>query len=387
MYLASCVREEVRERVRGVSDMLLEDGRCRETGSNTVDDRSLSISSLSRALMDSSRGEPWFDDGNVILATQESPTSASTAFRVHRSFMARLARHSEVFESMFLVPQPMSDVVETMDGCQVVRMWDSPIELAHLIIALYDGAKFANAKLEDFFYLAGILRLATKYFIAKLRVQAIQHLIQTWSYTLKGHDDMVDAALRSPLVDGLSYPRVHPLHVVNLARETGVTIILPSAIYFMSLYPLEDLIRADHPKLCTLPNHPSRPSSVLSPADMKDYTLMFQKRLDIILNFVRSFCGTRAALPGCETAPICTRGFARLSTRLSRSWITRTGPLHYMSQAVSDLSDDPKASVCGLCRRAFAQDVVALRARTWNELPATLGLPSWEEMVEMDLAG
>ncbi|KAJ7095738.1 hypothetical protein B0H15DRAFT_921062 [Mycena belliarum] len=334
--------------------------------------------------MDSKRGEPWLDDGNIILATQDPQSpSASTAFRVHRSVMAR---HSEVFESMFLVPQPLSsEVVEMFDGCPVVRMWDSPIELSHLIIALYDGAKFSNGKIEDFFYLAGILRLSTKYFIAKLRVQAIRHLTQTWSYTLKGHDDMVDAALRSPLVDGLSYPRVHPLHVVNLAKEVGISIILPSAIYFMSLYPLDDLLRADHPKLKV--DHPSRPSSVLSPSDMKDYTLMFQKRLDIILDFVRSFCGTRTALKTCQTAPACTRGFARLSSRLSRSWITRTGPLHYMSQAVSDLSDDPKATVCSPCRRAFAQDVVTLREKTWNELPLILGLPPWEEMIAMDLNG
>ncbi|KAJ7505144.1 hypothetical protein B0H11DRAFT_2154061 [Mycena galericulata] len=323
--------------------------------------------------MDTIRGEPWFEDGNVILATSaESPT----AFRVHRSVMAR---HSEVFESMFLVPQPSNEIVETMDGCQVVRMWDLPLELSNLIIALYDGA------LEDFFYLAGILRLATKYFIVKLRVQAIQHLTQTWGYTLKMHDNMVEAALRSPSVDGLSYPRVHPLMVVALAREVNVRVILPSAIYFLSLYPLEDLLRADHPKLMV--QHPSRPASVLSPADMRDYTLMFQKRLDVILNFVRSFCGTRVAPKTCPTGPACSRGFARLTSRLSRSWIARTGPLHYMSQAVTDLAEDPKASVCGQCRRAFAQEVAALRETTWNELPAILGLPTWEEMIEADLHG
>ncbi|KAJ7601582.1 hypothetical protein DFH06DRAFT_404503 [Mycena polygramma] len=328
------------------------------------------------------RGEPWFDDGNVILATSLDESDSQIAFRVHRSVMAR---HSEVFESMFLVPQPATDTVETMDGCQVVRMWDSPPELANLICALYDGAKFANDKLEDFYYLAGILRLATKYFIAKLRVQAIQSLALTWSYTLKGHDEMVEAALRSELVDGLSYPRVHPLHVVNLAREVNVQIVMVSAIYFMSLYPLEDLLRADHPKLTYLVDHPSRPSSILSPEDLKNYSLMFQKRLDVILNFVRSYCGTRTALSTCETSQTCTRGFARLSSRLSRSWITRTGPLHYMSQAVSDLSEDPKGSVCGPCRRAFGQDVAALREKTWNELPSVLGLPSWEEMVAIDL--
>ncbi|KAJ7134778.1 hypothetical protein C8R44DRAFT_829166 [Mycena epipterygia] len=355
-------------------------GGCREIGINSL---SACDPCLLVAFMDSKRGEPWFDDGNIVLVTAsvESPVARPTAFRVHRSVMAR---HSEVFESMFLVPQPLTDDVETMDGCQVIPMWDSPTELSNLIVALYDGAKFSNGKVEDFFYLAGILRLSSKYFIKHLRVQAIQYLTQTWSYTLKGHDEMVEAALRSPLVDGLSYPRVHPLHVVNLAREVNVRILIPSTIYFLSLYPLDDLLRADHPKL-TQVEHPSRPSSILSPSDLKNYTLMFQKRLDIILNFIRSFCGTRTALKTCPTGPACTQGFARLSSRLSRSWITRTGPLHYMSQAVTDLSEDPKASVCGLCRRAFAQEVATLREKTWNELPSIFGLPTWEEMVAMDL--
>ncbi|KAF7346545.1 BTB domain-containing protein [Mycena sanguinolenta] len=324
------------------------------------------------------RGEPYFEDGNVILMCGESP--ASVTFRVHRSVMAR---HSEVFESMFLVPQPETSMVETLDGCQVVRMFDEPVELSNLIGALYDGAKFSNERLEDFYYLAGILRLATKYFIAKLRTQAIEHLTQTWSHTLKGHDDMVEAALRAPLVGGLSYPRVHPLHVVSLAREVNVRIILPSAIYFLSLYPLEDLLRGDHPKLIV--EHPSRPSSVLSPADLRDYTLMFQHRLDTILHFVRAFCGKRTALQACPSPSACSHGFAKLSSRLSRSWITRTGPLHYMSQAVFDLAEDSRGSVCGLCRRAFAQDVATLREKVWSELPSILGLPSWTELEAMDL--
>jgi hypothetical protein len=201
---------------------------------------------------------------------------------------------------------------------------------------------------------------------------------------IKGHDDMVESALQSPLsADGISYPYAHPLLVLHLAREVNVQILVPSAVYFLSLYPLDDLLRGDHPKL--LIEHPSRPSSDLSPLDIKDYTRMFQKRIDIILHFVRIFVGTRTALKNCASAPACTSGFARLSSRLSRSWITRTGPLHFMSQAVSDLSEDPKATVCRPCRRAFAQDVAQLKEKVWSELPLILGLPSWEEMVEMDL--
>jgi hypothetical protein len=36
----------------------------------------------------------------------------------------------------------------------------------------------------------------------------------------------------------------------------------------------------------------------------------------------------------------CTHGFANLAARLSRSWKIRTGPLHYMMQAVEEISGD-----------------------------------------------
>jgi len=312
------------------------------------------------------RGEPWFDDGNIMLVTSESPT----LFRLHRGV---LARHSEVFQDMFEVPQPMTEPL--FDGCQVVTMHDIPVELSNLIKALYDGVKFYNRNLEDFFHLAGILRLSTKYFIDHLRIKAIRHLAKTWSYTLQGHDQMVTLALKSPSVDNLSYPYVHPLHVLNLVRETNVRIVVPSALYFLSLYPLEDLLRGDHPKLVV--DHPSRPSSSLSVTDIKDYTLMFQRRIDIILDFVRRICGDRPT-PTCATAKACARGFARLAGRLSRSWMIRTGPIHYMLQALHELSEDP--TVCEACRRSFRQDVLSFREEKWKELPSILGLPNWEEL-------
>lgn len=185
---------------------------------------------------------------------------------------------------------------------------------------------------------------------------------------------MVKIAINSPLIDKMSYPYVHPLHVLNLARETHVRIVVPMALYFLSLYPLDDLLRADHPKLQVI--HPSRPSSDMSPEDIRDYTLMFQRRLDIILAFVREVCGERESK--CSTAKVCNRNFARLTSRLSRSWMIRTGPLHYMLQAIADVSED--MTYCAPCRKGFRQDVLAFRDQTWDALPSILGLPTWEEM-------
>ena len=83
------------------------------------------------------RGEPWFEDGNIIVLTEDVDSEVTVAFKLHRGV---LARHSEVFQSMFELPPPDATDVEVAEGCQVVRMHDRPTELSALVRALYDGA-------------------------------------------------------------------------------------------------------------------------------------------------------------------------------------------------------------------------------------------------------
>lgn len=84
------------------------------------------------------RGDPWFEDGNIILLVEDDNHCMMTAFKVHRGV---LARQSEVFEAMFDLPQPVPvlDSIDQIDGWPVVRMYDLPNELSDLIKALYDG--------------------------------------------------------------------------------------------------------------------------------------------------------------------------------------------------------------------------------------------------------
>lgn len=79
------------------------------------------------------RGDPWFEDGNIILITSVGDTTI--AYKIHRGV---LARHSEVFRSMFEIaePPPRSDGLEQ---CPIVYMHDIPSELSNIIKALYDG--------------------------------------------------------------------------------------------------------------------------------------------------------------------------------------------------------------------------------------------------------
>ena len=241
--------------------------------------------------------------------------------------------------------------------------------------------------------------MSTKYFITRIRKEAIQALVRIWSDSLEGHDTMVDVALQTgSKADDLTFPYVHPIHVLNLARETHVRIIIPSAIYFLSVYPYVDILKGDHPKMVVASrNGVIRPSSSLSSEDVDNYTLMYQYRIDLILDYVRRFCGDRRSSPNCTLRRLdeltennettrqnhdpCSYSFARLTSRASRSWYTRTGPLRWMLQTLRYL-DDRDILLCNSCRDGFIHDVEVHRKAIWKNLPSIVGLPSWEELRE-----
>jgi len=204
---------------------------------------------------------------------------------------------------------------------------------------------------------------------------------------------MVARAIADPQTEGqTSYPFVHPIHVVNLAREADVRLILPSALYFLSMYPFSDLQRADHPKL-TAESHTGlpKPSSQLSYEDIGNYTLMYQHRIDFILKFCRNLNG-RPPSPLCRrnahlavvAEESCKVAFARLASRVSRSWLSRTGNLHWMSQTVK-WSESHDVNLCPECKVDYRSFVENVRREAWDRLPSIVGLPSWVELQESDL--
>jgi hypothetical protein len=72
----------------------------------------------------------WFPDGNVVLQVE------STLFRVHRSI---LSMHSEVFQGMFSVPQPVAVDWDLVDNCPVVQLLDRAVDWTHVLKAFYSG--------------------------------------------------------------------------------------------------------------------------------------------------------------------------------------------------------------------------------------------------------
>ncbi|KAG6907433.1 hypothetical protein DXG01_008898 [Tephrocybe rancida] len=134
----------------------------------------------------------WLHDGSIVLSVE------GTLFRVHQTI---LTHHSQIFADLFSLPQaPHAEgqvqvVVdggdETIEGCRVVELHDdSAADFEDLLGAIYHPSHFdalpPACELDVLIaFVAGILRLSTKYLIPALRKRCITLLSEriptTWS--------------------------------------------------------------------------------------------------------------------------------------------------------------------------------------------------------------
>ena len=76
----------------------------------------------------------WISDGNVVLSAVSLDGTRTTLFRVHRSL---LSKHSEVFTSMFNIPQGRG-ASELYEGIPLVRLPDASEDVESLFSILHD---------------------------------------------------------------------------------------------------------------------------------------------------------------------------------------------------------------------------------------------------------
>ena len=74
------------------------------------------------------RSDLWYDDGNIVLQAE------NTQFKVYRGI---LIENSTVFRDMFSLPQLPSDVTDMIEGCSLVRLYDSAEEVGYILQALF----------------------------------------------------------------------------------------------------------------------------------------------------------------------------------------------------------------------------------------------------------
>ncbi|PIL26489.1 hypothetical protein GSI_12247 [Ganoderma sinense ZZ0214-1] len=161
--------------------------------------------------------EFWFDDGSIVLVAQD------TGFRVYRGL---LALQSTVFADMLAASNPSPG--ETVDGCPVIPLGDSPHDLVHLRVLL--PASLVHYDISDpnqphsFETISAVIRLADKYHIQSVQDHALRAL-QRYHFTsnfdaFSGPPDLV-----------IAVKPIHAIGAVNLARLTNTPRMLPLALY------------------------------------------------------------------------------------------------------------------------------------------------------------
>ncbi|CAE6435291.1 unnamed protein product [Rhizoctonia solani] len=161
-----------------------------------------------------------FPDGDISLLVE------STSFRVHRD---KLVRHSHVFDDMFVVGHPDSELEDydeekTYQQSQAisVRMPDTAEEWRLVFSVLYapqDRASTSSiASLRD---IAVALRMAEKYDVADVHTWAVAHFAHRYPISLSYISD------RDTLPEPASF-------ALNLAKMYGVSSVLPSIFFALA---------------------------------------------------------------------------------------------------------------------------------------------------------
>ncbi|KAI1787704.1 hypothetical protein LXA43DRAFT_1028014 [Ganoderma leucocontextum] len=162
----------------------------------------------------------WLSDGNIVIVAADT-----MAFRVHKSI---LSLRSEVFRDLFLLPNADAATMETMDGCPVVRVSDSPDDIRRLFLVLccgknyyYDGDALVAVPFE---VLASLIRMGHKYALQDILDHALSRLKKYYTNDLSAWKDPESRARYVTATDD-DAPTV-----VTLGRLTNTPSLLPTAL-------------------------------------------------------------------------------------------------------------------------------------------------------------
>ncbi|KAJ7037817.1 hypothetical protein C8F04DRAFT_1091632 [Mycena alexandri] len=298
--------------------------------------------------------------GDIIIQAE------STQFRVNRDI---LARHSSVFQDMFLLPQPPNE--ETVDGCHIVHLSDSATDVHLLLAAFYDP--YHHKVKRPVKLIACMLRLGNKYEVACFKEDAVSRIhhdlptrLVNWDRRCAtGHLDKIEPT-GGVLVD-----------LLNLAYETGIYTSIPAlAFRCLHVYSLERLFdgieRADGSR-ATIPD-----STKVVLALALERIQLFQRT-----NFAWLKEDDIIPCSSCKSRTKCAKEQA-LMVRIE--CLDRKVDLSYTLDTWSKAGQGKLVNhLCCACEEEEAKGMYdAERKKAWNLLPTFFGLPAWAELKDAD---
>ncbi|KAJ7610274.1 hypothetical protein DFH06DRAFT_1246302 [Mycena polygramma] len=305
------------------------------------------------------RSEIWMPYGDIILQAE------NTLYRVNRDI---LARHSPVFQDVFLIPQPPNE--ETLEGCPIVQLSDSALDIQLLLAAFYNP--YHNKTSQPFNLIACMLRLGRKYDIASFTNDAVSRIHHDFPARLLSWDRRSAAGFFEKIetAGGIL------IDLLNLAYEMGIYRSIPAlAFRCLDVYSLEKLFegvdRGDGTR-AALPD-----GTKVTLALALERIQLFQKTN---LHWLREDDVIPSA--GCKSRTKCVKEQAAMA-RIE--CLDRKVDLTYMLDPWSKAGQGKWVNrLCGACEVAAKGPYDAGRKKAWNLLPTFFGLPVWSELKDLD---
>ncbi|CAK5268366.1 unnamed protein product, partial [Mycena citricolor] len=294
----------------------------------------------------------WFDDGTLILETE------GTQFKVFRGI---LAANSTVFSDMLLVGRP-SDNDEIEDGCPVVHVHDSALDLMHFLKALHHISYYDPQETKDFLLIAAILRLSTKYNVEFLRRRALAHISSLYPTKLSDWDQRKDNAME--------VFNARPFAVFLLAKETGHQALLPACMYLC----------ADSVDINDILDGLESIDGTHIELDWPDKRACIRGRQNLLLALrseVFAFLtGSLAVITGCTAQARCDASKLRWLQSLEASLGNGCPGIFSIKFPWPSF----RKAVCETCYAASYAHSNQKREEIWNNLPGYFDLPPWAEL-------
>ncbi|GJE90699.1 hypothetical protein PsYK624_068430 [Phanerochaete sordida] len=296
----------------------------------------------------------WFEDGTIVLQAE------NTLFRVYTGI---LARHSPFFKNLFTLPQP--EVIERYDDCPLVKLAEDNAQDAHdFLLALHD-IDAPDSLMTDAFSIVALLELSAKYEANSLRHKVLKTLVPYFPSTLEAYDILTDKHKNDK---SFIYPfkTIPEIVALAVALEKAAPSLLPYALLKLercssdeTAGPIIDGVQARGRHIVLSPK--------LQRALLQGKPALYRQSRETVLPrlFMQSGC-----FGDCDT----------------QRWLYLTK--HTKPDGFLDpLPKRTFKRFCLECRMSLERDAEEGRRATWNQLPATFGLASWQELERATIEG
>ncbi|KAJ7668655.1 hypothetical protein DFH06DRAFT_1182185 [Mycena polygramma] len=294
------------------------------------------------------RSEIWYQDGSVVLQTQ------NTQFRV---YWGTLTQESSFFRDAKSLPQPPDQ--PTVDGCPVIELYDDLTDIESLLKALFFPNFLAQSALP-LSVIGALLRLGRKYDFSDLLNTAVDCLMFENPTTLEEYDALPVPYRPSRII---YYPGLL-FDVISLAREYNLQSILPCAYYrAVAFHTLTDFFDGVSREDGT--------TASLAPVDLRRCTLNRDQLLKV--RFTKGY--TFGWLRRWDYDSDCTNKLKCTQARCRR--------LHFYMEGTRILkrnkAEDDKP-FCPKCQQHGSELTNAGRKKMWEDFPKIFDLPPWSEL-------